>query len=226
MSTVLLTEKKEDIFYSATRKARRITFTVMIISDLLAAAWMSAPFIKHLMEDSNNATNNEIGTERKWLNFCYIIWFPIDITVSPYYEIMYFMQCIVFIIATTYLKATDTCIASMMVHISAQFEILYTALKDIDIIILEKKKKNAVDLRFFNPRKPFGRETNISLDEFDDPQVKDVGTQKSKAVQTRRAIGCNSADMDFKDRQTENESFPELTSYLANFVQYHQDVIK
>lgn len=229
MSTVGLTVKTEEIFHSATKKARRITLAVMIILDLMVAAWIPGPFIKHLMEKSNNVTHDEMKDESKWLNFCYIIWFPIDITVSPYFEIMYLMQCIVYITGTTYLMAVDMSIAAIMVHISAQFQILCTALEDMDTIISipeEKKKKRAGELRFLDPRKLSERETNVSSEDVDDPQVKGLGTQGWKAVQTRRAIECNAVDMDFQDRQTKNEDFPELTCYLANFVQYHQAVIE
>lgn len=230
MSTVGLTEKKVKIFDLATKQARRITLIVMIVLDLMVAAWMLAPFIKHLMEEHNNVTNNEMEAESKWLNFCYIIWFPIDITVSPYFEIMYLMQCLVFIAGTTYLKAIDMSIAAMMVHISAQFEILYTVLEDIDTIISipgeEEKMKKVGEVRILDPRKLLGRETNMFLEVVDDYKIRSMGSQEWKAVEARGATECNAVKRDFKNREMKSEDFPELTCYLVNFVQYHQAVLK
>lgn len=220
MSTVGLTEKKEEIFHSASKKARLNTLIVMIILDLMVAAWAPAPFIKQLMEESKNVTNTETEADRKWLNFCYIIWFPIDITVSPYFEIMYLIECIVFIIGTTYLKAVEMTIAAMMVHISAQFAILCTALEDVDKITSVSEEK-----MYSDTRKLFGRETT-SLEGTDDPEVIVLGSQEWKVIQTRRATDCNTVDMDLQHNERKNEDFPELTCYLANFVQYHQAVIE
>ncbi|PNF16561.1 hypothetical protein B7P43_G07181 [Cryptotermes secundus] len=227
MSTVGLKEKRNTIFDSANKKARQITVIVMITLDVMVAAWIPTPFIKRLMEEHNNATNYEIEDEKKWLNFCYIIWFPIDITKSPYFEIMYFMECIVFLIATTYRKALDTTVAAMMVHISAQFQILYTALEDMDAIMFlaeeeEEKKKYVRELRFLESRKLSGRTENMSLG--GEPQYTGLGSPVRHDIQEWKVCD-NVVDTDIEDGWMEKEDLPELTRYLANFVEYHQTVI-
>jgi hypothetical protein len=227
-----LKEKKKQIFASATIKARRITLAVMIILDTMVAAWIPAPFIKHLMEEHNNVTNNETEDENKWLNFCYVIWFPTDITVSPYFEIMYLMQCIVYITGTTYVTAIEGSIATMMVHISAQFEILHTALEDMDMIITlreeeKKKEKRVGELRFLKPTKLFGRVVNnISLEDPDEPHVIGLGFPAEKIVQECKAMPTIEAIGDAGEGGTKIKEPSELTCYLANFVQYHQAIIK
>jgi hypothetical protein len=221
MSTVGSKEKRNIIFDSAIKKARRITLIVMVTLDVLVIAWVPAPFIKHLMEEHNNATNYETEYEKKWLNFCYIIWFPIDITSSPYFEITYLIQCILFIIATTYLKAVETTVAAMMVHISAQFEILYTVLVDMDatVFLAEDKKKNVRELQFSESRKLFGGAINTSLE--DQHQLRGLGSPVRQGVREWKAI-----DTDIEDGVTKKEDLPELARYLANFVEYHQTVIE
>jgi hypothetical protein len=190
----------------------------------MVAAWIPTPFIKRLMEEHNNATNYEIEDDKRWLNFCYIIWFPIDITMSPYFEIMYLIECIVFLTAVTYMKAVDTTVAAMMVHISAQFQILYTALEDMDaIVFLAEEKKNAVELRFLESRKLFGRAANMSLKQ--EPQFIGLGSPVRQGVREWKASD-NVVDTDIEDGGTEKEDLPELTRYLANFVEYHQTVIE
>ena len=221
MSTVGFQERKTEIFDSATKKARRMTLIVMIILDVMVAAWIPAPFIKHLTEEHNNVTNNEIDDDKKWLNFCYIIWFPTDITVSPYFEIMYLLQCIVYIFATTYLKAIDITIGAMMVHISAQFEILYTALQDIDMILSvaeEKKKKNTGESRFVEPAV-----VNMCVEDSDKRLVTGVGTPAERGPQEWKTTYVRG---NFGNTDTKNEDLPEPMCYLANFVQYHQAVIE
>jgi hypothetical protein len=230
MSIVGLKEKQNIIFNSANKKARRITLILMVTLDVLVAVWIPAPFIKSLMEKHNNATNYETENEEKWLNFCYIIWFPFDITMSPYFEIIYLIECVVFIIATSYLKAVDTTVAAMMVHISAQFQILYTALEDMNAIIFlaeeEKKKKNVGELPFLEPRNLFGRAANGSLEDEanesleDETQLIGLGSPVRQGVQEWKAI-----DIHIEDGGKEKD-LPELARYLANFVEYHQTVIE
>lgn len=217
MSTVGLKEKRNTIFDSANKMARQITLIVMITLDVMVAAWIPTPFIKRLMEEHNNATNYETEDEKKWLNFCYVIWFPIDITKSPYFEIMYLMECIVFLIATTYRKAFDTTVAAMMVHISAQFQILHTALEDMDAIMFpaEEEEKYVRELRFLESRKLSGRAANMSLG---------LGSPVRHDVQEWKVCD-NVVDTDIEDGGTEKD-LPELTRYLANFVEYHQTVIE
>jgi hypothetical protein len=224
MSTVGLKERRNIIFDSANKKARQITLIVMVSLDVLVAVWIPTPFIKRLIEEHNNITNYEIEDENKWLNFCYIIWFPIDITMSPYFEIMYMTQCIVFIVATTYMKAVHTTVAAMMVHISAQFQILYTALENMDVIMfLADEKKNVGELRFLESRKLFRRAANMSLK--DKPELIGLGSPFRQGVQEWKGSD-NAVDIAIEDGETEKEDLLELTSYLENLVEYHQTIIE
>lgn len=218
MATVAFREKEKEIFDSATKKARRVTFTIMILMDMMVAVWFPAPFVKHLMEEHKNVTDNEIEDEKKWLNFCYIIWFPTDITVSPYFEIMYVMQCIVFIVGTLYVMAIDMTAAAMMVHISAQFQILYTALEQTDTIFSLAKEKNVGKLQFLKPRA-----VNMSLKESNELTVTGAGSPAGRGPRE-----CQTTDVTgtLGNTETKNEDLPEVMRYLANFVDYHQAVIE
>jgi hypothetical protein len=217
MLTVGLKERQNVIFDSAAKKARLITLIIMVTLDVMVVSWIPAPFIKHLMEERSNTTEYKTEHEKKWLNFCYIIWFPVDITMSPYFEIMYVTQCIVFITATTYLKAVETTVSSMMVHIAAQFEILYTALEDIDAIVFPSQE----EVEYIGGE-CFGGSTNTSLE--DDFKRTGLGAPVRQRVQKRKAI-TNADIMDMKDYGTK-KGRPELEAYLAKFVEYHQTVIE
>jgi hypothetical protein len=133
------------------------------------------------------------------------------------------MECIVFFIATTYMKAVDTTVAAMMVHIAAQFQILYTALEDMDaIMFLAEEKKNVGELRFLESRKLFGRVENMSLK--DELQFIGLGSSVRQGVREWKASD-DDVDIDVEDGGTEKD-FPELTRYLSHFVEYHQTVIE
>lgn len=214
MSTVGSNERQDTTFDSAARKARLLTLIIVVTFDVMVITWIPAPFIKHLMEERHNTTDCKTENEKKWLNFCYIIWFPIDITMSPYFEIMYVTQCIVFIIAMTYLKAIDGTVVAMMVHISAQFDILYTALEDIDTIVFPAQE---------DVGQLFARATNTSLK--DELKLRDLDSPVRQSVQERKAIS-NAVVTDMKDDGTKNEGRPELEGYLANVIEYHQTVIE
>lgn len=216
MTTVGFEDKKKEVFDSATKKARLMTCIMMITLDIMAISWIPAPFIRHLMEEHNNATNSEIEDEKKWLNFCYIIWYPFDITVSPYFEIMYLVQSLVYITGTTYLKAVDMTVGAMMVHISAQFEILFIALKDFDMILSTVEEEK--NLRFLQPRAV--DECPEDCDELevtgaDSPAERDPHERTTTRV--RGHAGKN---------RMKKEDLSEPTRYLAHFVQYHQAVIE
>jgi hypothetical protein len=104
----------------------------------------------------------------------------------------------------------------MMVHISAQFQILCTALEDMDAITFpaEEEKKRVGELRFLESRNLSGRAANMSLG--GEPVRHDVQEWKP----------CNNVvDTDIEDGGTEKD-LPELTCYLANFVEYHQTIIE
>lgn len=226
MSTIGLKEKQNIMFDSAAKKARLITLIIMATFDVMLIAWIPAPFIKHLTQEHSNTTDRKTEHEKKWLNFCYIIWFPIDITMSPYFEIMYLTQCIVFITATTYLKAVDATVASMMVHISAQFDILYTALENIDTIVFptqEEREKNVGEFQVLQLGELFGRATNTSLE--DELKLRGLGSPARQSVQEWKAIN-NAAVTDMKADGTKEEGHPELEGYLANIIEYHQTVIE
>jgi len=217
MTTVGFKGKKKEIFESATKKARLMTFIMMVILDIMAIAWIPGPFIRHFMEEHNNVTNNEIDDEKRWLNFCFIIWYPIDITVSPYFEIVYVIQTVIYMSGTTYLKAVDMTVGAMMVHISAQFEILCIALKDIDMIIsaAEEKKK---ELRILQPRA-----VDVYIGDSNELPVTGAGSLAKRDPQE-----CETTHVRGHADNTEmkNEDFSEPTCYLAHLVQYHQAVIE
>ena len=214
MTTVGFKDKKKEIFDSATKKARLMTFIMIVTLDIMALAWIPGPFIRHLMEENKNVTNNEIDDEKRWLNFCFIIWYPIDITVSPYFEIVYVIQTVVYMIGTTYLKAVDMTVGAMMVHISAQFEILCTALKDIDMISSAEEK----ELRTLQPRA-----VDECLEDSDKLPVTGagyLGDPDPQECETTHVTGhAGNAEM-------KNEDFSEPTCYLAHLVQYHQAIIE
>lgn len=223
MSSVGLKEKHYIIFDSAAKKARLVTLIFMAILDVMLVSWIPAPFIKHLKEENRNVTHHTTD-EIKWLNFCYIIWFPIDITMSPYFEIMYLIQCVVFIIATTYRKAIDATVAAMMLHISAQFEILYTALEDMDeTVLFSEKETNGGELPFLEQRELFGRVAHTSLE--DRLQLRGLGLPSRQGIHEWKATD-NAINTDIKDEERGKEDLPQLAGYLANIVKYHQTIIE
>jgi hypothetical protein len=216
MTTVGFKDKKKEIFDSATKKARLMTFIMIVTLDIMAVAWIPGPFIRHFMEEHKNVTNSEIDDEKRWLNFCFIIWYPIDITVSPYFEIVYVMQTVIYMIGTTYLKAVDMTVGAMMVHISAQFEILCIALKDIDMIVFSAEEKK--ELRILQPRA-----VDVSLEDSDELPVTGAGylgepdPQECETTHVRGHAG---------NTEMTNADFSEPTCYLAHLVQYHQAIIE
>ena len=216
MKTVGFKDNKKEIFDSATKKARLMTFIMIVTLDIMALAWIPGPFIRHFMEEQKNVTNNEIDDEKRWLNFCFIIWYPIDITVSPYFEIVYVIQIVIYMMGTTYLKAVDMTVGAMMVHISAQFEILCTALKDIDVIVFAVEEKK--EPRILQPRAVDG-----SLEDSDELPVTGAGSFGEREPQE-----CETTHVRGHAGNTEmkNEDFSEQTCYLAHLVQYHQAVIE
>jgi len=218
MTTVGFKGKKKEIFESATKKARLMTFIMMVILDIMAIAWIPGPFIRHFMEEHNNVTNNEIDDEKRWLNFCFIIWYPIDITVSPYFEIVYVIQTVIYMSGTTYLKAVDMTVGAMMVHISAQFEILCIALKDIDMIISAAEEKKKKELRILQPRA-----VDVYIGDSNELPVTGAGSLAKRDPQE-----CETTHVRGHADNTEmkNEDFSEPTCYLAHLVQYHQAVIE
>jgi hypothetical protein len=217
MMAVDFKDKKKEIYEAATKKARLMTIIMIITLDFLPLTWIPVPFIRHFMEENKNLTNNEVDDGKKWLNFCFVIWYPIDITVSPYFEVVYLYQAMLYIMGTMYLQAVDLTVGAMMVHIAAQFEILCIDLKNIDKIISvaeEKKKesrilqKSAVDVR---------------LEDSDKFLVTDAGSPVERDAQV-----CETARVRGRDGNTEgeNEDLSDPTRYLAHFVQYHQTVIQ
>jgi len=217
MTTVGFKDKKKEIFDSATKKARLMTLIMIVTLDVMAVAWIPGPFIRHFMEEHKNVTNNEIDYEKRWLNFCFVIWYPIDFTVSPYFEILYVMQAVVYMMGAAYLMAVDMTVGSMMVHISAQFEILCFVLKDIDTILsaAEDKKKELWILQT--------RAVDVCLEDFDELPVRGPGSfaegdpQECETTRVRGLAG---------NTEMKNEDFSEPTCYLAHVVQYHQTIIK
>lgn len=217
MTTVGFNDKKKEIFDSATKKARLMTFIMIVTLYIMAVTWISGPFIKQFMEKHKNVTNNEIDDEKRWLNFCFIVWYPVDITVSPYFEIVYAMETAIYIAGTTYVIAVDMTVGAMMVHISAQFEILCVALKDIDMIIssAEEKKK---ELRILQPRA-----VDVCLEDSDELPVTgdgSLGERDPQECETTHVRGhAGSTEM-------KNEDFSEPACYLAHLVQYHQTIFE
>jgi len=217
MTTFGFKGEKREIFESATKRARLMTFIMMAALDIMAAAWIPAPFIRHFMEERNNVTNNEIDENKRWVNFCFVVWYPIDITVSPYFEIVYVIQTIIYLSATAYLKAVDMTAGVMMVHISAQFEIMCIALKDTDMIIsaAEEKKKES---RILQPRA-----LDVCIGHSDELPVTGAGfpvkrdAQECETIHVRGHAG---------NSEMKNEDFSEPTCYLAHLVQYHEAIIE
>jgi len=216
MMIVGFKDKKKEIFDSATKKARLMTIIMIVTLDIMAVAWIPGPFIRHFMEEHKNVTNNEIDDEKRWLNFCFIIWYPIDITVSPYFEIVYVLQTVIYMIGTTYLKAVDMTVGAMMVHMSAQFEILCVALKDIDMIVSSAEGK--MELRIMQPKA-----VDMCLEDSDELPVTGAGflgeldPQECETTHVRGHAG---------NTEMKNEDFSEPTRYLAHLVQYHQAIIE
>jgi len=216
MTAVGFTGKKKEIFESATKKARLLTFIMMVTLDIMTIAWIPGPFIRHFMEEQSNVTNNEIDDEKRWLNFCFIIWYPIDITVSPYFEIVYVIQTAIYLSGTTYLKSVDMTVGAMMVHISAQFEILCIALKDIDMMILSDAEEK--ELWIQQPKA-----VDVCLEDSDELPVIAAGSlaeRDRQECETTR-VGGHAGNTEMK-----NEDFSEPTCYLAHLVQYHQAIIE
>jgi hypothetical protein len=217
MTTVGFKGKKKEIFDSATKKARLMTFIMIATLDIMAISWIPGPFIRHFMEEHKNVTNNEIDDKKRWLNFCFVVWYPIDLTVSPYFEIVYVIQTVAYILGTTYLKAVDMTVGAMMVHISAQFEILCIALKDIDMVVsnAEEKKK---ELRILQPRA-----VDVRLEDSDELPVRGAGSLGERDLHE-----CETTHVRGHADNTEmkNEDFSEPTCYLAHVVQYHQAIIE
>jgi hypothetical protein len=217
MMAVDFKDKKKEIYEAATKRARLMTIIMIIILDFLPLTWIQVPFIRLFMEENNNLTNNEIEDDKKWLNFCFVIWYPIDITVSPYFEIVYLYQAMLYIVGAIYLKAVDLTLGAMMVHIAAQFEILCIDLKNIDMIIsvAEEKKKESRILQ--------KGAVDVCREDSDKLLVTDAGYHAEGDSQV-----CQTARVRGHDGNTEgkNEDLSDPTCYLAHFVQYHQTVIQ
>ncbi|XP_023724025.2 odorant receptor 85b [Cryptotermes secundus] len=86
----------------------------------------------------------------------------------------------------------------------------------------EEKKKYVRELRFLESRKLSGRTENMSLG--GEPQYTGLGSPVRHDIQEWKVCD-NVVDTDIEDGWMEKEDLPELTRYLANFVEYHQTVI-
>ena len=220
MTTVGLQEKNNEIFARAKKKAHKLTWTVMIIIDLMMLFWMPAPLINRLLQSPRNVTTYDYdgNDDKKWLDFCFVTWFPYNITISPYYEVMYVLQVLMFVIATGYMKSLDMTMISMLVHVSAQFEILHTALEDMDsILAAESHKISHVS----------SSNNNYNLNE---PRSYDTNTQDIKICSISEDIhdsnGTNSETEIFPRELNIMEDTPEMKRYFVNFIQYHQALLK
>ncbi|KAJ9583890.1 hypothetical protein L9F63_021767 [Diploptera punctata] len=201
MKTVGLKEKNDEIFARANRKAHKLTWIAMLLIDLMMVTWMPAPFINRILRERKNETQYDI-VDRRWLDFCYVTWFPYDITVSPYYEIIYILQVVIFVVATGYMKSLDLTMISMLVHISAQFEILYTALQDMDAILASiLHKTNNPKLHEDNVIAP------LMLEDVSDFKLMPRSSHK-------------------EDELTIMEDSPEMRDYFVKFIEYHQSVLR
>jgi hypothetical protein len=104
----------------------------------------------------------------------------------------------------------------MMVHISAQFEILCIALKDIDMIVSSAEEKK--ELWIMQPKA-----VDMCLEDSDELPVTGAGSlgeRDPQECETTRVRG-HAANIEMK-----NEDFSEPTCYLAHLVQYHQAIIE
>ncbi|PSN56982.1 Odorant receptor 35 [Blattella germanica] len=146
MANVILNERKIEIFKTASKRARKITWIVIIVLDIFAILWIPVPLTNHYLKE-RNGTASELDDGKTWIHFCFLIWFPYDIRVTPYYEIMYLSQVILFFTACSYLKAVSMSIASLMVHIAGQFEILSETLADIDELLTNTAIQKAAQIQ-------------------------------------------------------------------------------
>jgi hypothetical protein len=217
MTAVGFKDKKREVYDSACKKARLLTIMMVVSLEFMAVSWIPVPFIRHLMEGNNNVTNTEIDEKKKWVNFCYIIWYPTDITASPYFEIVYACQATSYLIGITYMMAVDMTGGAMMVHIAAQFEMLCIDFRNIDMILsaAEEKKKESRILQ--------QRAVDVCIGDYDELLPTDTGSRVERDPQecdTARVRGHG------YDTEMKNEDLSEPKRYLAHFIQYHQAVVQ
>ncbi|PSN56983.1 Odorant receptor 37 [Blattella germanica] len=210
-------EKTREIFAETSKKAHHMTMYILTILVTLMVLWAPVPFYTHYTED-RNATRSAEEDEARWLHFCFLIWFPVDIRVTPFYEIMYLSQCLIFYVNLSHIHSVGITMASFIVHIGGQFEILSKAIEDMDTFLETTDIQDKMQRNQTMMRKTMKEHAKHSPPHF---HIK-TGVPKdlNENIHALSIYGSDGDKLEFI------LDYPEQREYILNIVNLHQAVIE
>ncbi|PSN53662.1 Odorant receptor 1 [Blattella germanica] len=224
MSKVGRPEKQKTILAKNWRFCKVIT-TVAIgafLADM--ATWCVLPSVVRYMAYLHEEEEVEGEPEHKMEYFVLVMWLPQNATAFPRYEMLHVFQFFsVWGVVANY-AAGKLIIVTLFYHLATHFNILSSAIQDIDDICVNELSANE-DMRLVVKQLAISHETN-------DSSVIEGALNlnlRSKIVQEKRLCpvdldpdNINVKESDIFGRLT----YPDEVTYLTDCVIYHQELLK
>jgi hypothetical protein len=228
MQKVGIPEKQKDIIGRNSKFERIITTVAMgaFLADM--CTWCVLPSIVRYLayfreEDSQ--------TEEHLEYFILVMWLPENASLFPYYEMLHVFQFLsVWGVVANY-AAGKLIIVSLFYHLSAQFQILSSAIEDIDILWRTNPTEDEYHT-FEDDTKLNITDTNISLLNFTGGNVKtrldlfEMGTQNAVLKDYTSPLEATKMLMRADISSPAVQDFSSEITYLTNCIRYHQNLLK
>jgi hypothetical protein len=220
-------KKQDEIMREATKFANTMTKILIIIFVVVMSAWCIFPFfVKYWSHEQESESANYTNVQVHFEYFVIATWLPNNAFTFPMYEIIYACQFFYIWSIVANFTVGNMVFSSIFYGISIQFQLLATAIRDIDDICIDLKEHRTLlasdiaDTDVFD-RDPFrgtlqsSRDT-ASLNLLDEEICGDANEISSWDIPD---------SMDLKEVTNYATSSSE-TAYLIDCIHYHQCVLK
>jgi hypothetical protein len=190
-------------------QAKMFTLIFVSLCAFVGTSFSFVPFADMLVSQSTTGASSHRPMP-------YTAWFPFNVTETPVYEVVYIYMSLETTYTSIYIASSDALFVALIIHLSAQFQILQDSLRDIKAHAM--KKVQAVD-----KEKIRSDSTNLSSTKLPHSAI----SEKEVSVNEKAIYFDFTEDDKSSEIHFSNECLAaELQNHLKECIKHHQILLK